>query len=157
MYYKTSFNAFDKKYEFILNTDELDCNEYDFAYWYVERDGHVFEVNINKTDFDTFDDDGFVVIFEDNEACEKAIYDDSVCIVFKMATRIDRAVAFLRQNISSRDIQDEWEWIEQDRCPLSYKMRDKIIDLMDEFTTDNELKEDWWQELYDEQDIFEML
>lgn len=154
MYCKTSFNAFDKKYEFILNTDDIQRNYIDeiYGYFVVEKDGCHFGVKIWKNNDGSFSEKGKVYCFNDH-----GLLNEEHDITFGVATNIDRAVDFLRNNISRKDIEDEWEWIEQDRCSLSYKMRDKIVDLMDEFTTDNELKEDWWQELFDEQDIFEML
>jgi len=69
MTFRTSFIMFDRRYEFLLNTDNLDRNYSDeaYAYWIVERDGHFFEIIIWKDaevdgDFTT---DGVVFGYKD--------------------------------------------------------------------------------------------
>lgn len=159
MIYKTKFNAFGIEYQFVLDTDDIERNHEDesYGYWIVEKDGHHFEVNIWKEN-GSFSDNGKVYCFKDyGNFVDAGAADEEHDIEFSIATRFDRAVLFLMDRIPAQDIGDEWQRIEIERCPPSYEMQDRIMDLLDEFSDDNDYPRDWWEEMYDFEDFFDAL
>lgn len=72
---------------------------------------------------------------------------------------IDKLVEFLKENIDSKDIELASDSIWEERIPLriaNYKLYAEIIDLIDEFISDNDLSEDWFDDLgLDIEELFE--
>lgn len=64
-----------------------------------------------------------------------------------------RAVAYIRQNLESYEIENAWAHIGR-RMPIPCEISDKIRDLLNEYGEDNDLGEDWYLEYGDIEDFF---
>lgn len=66
------------------------------------------------------------------------------------------AIEYVKENhrFSDWEISQELLQMDSDRSPISEKFKKRISDLMDDFSKDNGLDEDWWRDEKTEEDIF---
>ena len=72
---------------------------------------------------------------------------------------IEEALQYVRDNKTWSDAEDEVavEYINRYRCGISQaapQISDEIYELMNEWSADSEMDEDWWLEITDEDEIF---
>jgi len=80
----------------------------------------------------------------------------------KMEEHYKKAIEYVRDNHEWSEACEEyaWECIDKMRCPItmvSDEISNEIRELMDEYGQNNDLPEDWWMELGDEDDVFSNL
>lgn len=76
-----------------------------------------------------------------------------------MKKHFEKAIEYVRENKTWSEAEDQvaLENIDKWRCPIDHaypSISDEIAELMDEYGIDNDLPEDWWRDLGDEDDIF---
>ena len=78
MTYRTSFILFGTRYEFMLNTENLDRNYDDenYTYWIVKRNGKYFEINIWKDDDGRLTGEGVVYGYSSRGSFEDGLHED---------------------------------------------------------------------------------
>lgn len=71
--------------------------------------------------------------------------------------KIIDAVAFIAKEVNKDEVQYTYAQMTLRRIGLisaNYALKTQIEDLLDDFSTDNDLDESWWIEKYDVEDIF---
>lgn len=65
-----------------------------------------------------------------------------------------KLLAFVKANIKEWEIAEGWDFIER-HYPIPNELEDKIYDLCEEFSDDNDMPEGWWlTEFMDAEDVF---
>lgn len=117
------------------------------ATYSVDLQGRIFEVYDDNTSWYVADinDDAEMQKFEDE------VLKDVVSHQYEN-NHFERCVAYIKANLEHWEIEEGWAEIGK-RMPLPYHLQSKILDLLDDFTEDNELTDDWWID-YDLEDFF---
>lgn len=70
-------------------------------------------------------------------------------------TKIEEAIAYVRKNKTWKDWEDAQALDNiNNREPIPIRISEEIYDLMEEWSEDNDMPENWWLVEMDEEDIF---
>jgi hypothetical protein len=117
------------------------------ATYSVDLQGRIFEVYYDNTSWYVADinDDAEMQKFEDE------VLKDVVSHQYE-TNHFDRCVAYIKEHLEHWEIEQGWSYIGK-RMGLPNGLVGRIYDLIDDFTEDNDLTDDWWDN-YDVEDFF---
>lgn len=67
-------------------------------------------------------------------------------------SHFERCVEYIKEHLEHWEIEQGWDYIGK-RMGLPNELEGRIYDLIDEYTEDNDLTDDWWND-YDVEDFF---
>lgn len=117
-----------------------------YATYQMDEHGDVYEV-------DEIDQTRGLLFNISNDAALQELENDVLCDVCSYSHNpFEHAVAYIKEHLEHWEIEEGWAEIGK-RMPLPYHLQSKILDLLDDFTMDNELTDGWWED-YDAEDFF---
>jgi hypothetical protein len=144
---KEEFRALLKEHgQLTIGINPFDMGEIS-AMYALNDAGEVYEV------FE-IDQSGEYLCHIDDDTALQQLYDEVLCNVVSHSheNHFERCVDYIKRNLEHWEIEQGWDYIGK-RMGLPNELEGRIYDLIDEFTEDNDLTDDWWDN-YDVEDFF---
>ena len=111
----------------------------------------------NDDVYEIFDDNTFEFLFNLNNDADLDKFADDILqdVVSHSYDDFFKCVAYIKANLEHWEIEKGWSSI-GNRMPLPNDIAGHIYDLIDDYTEDNELTDDWWS-CCDIEDFFKMI
>ena len=151
---KEQFKNLLKTSQVVVSINPFDYAE-ESARYRMNPNGDVYEM------YDERDNEKFLFNINNEEELQK-LYDEVLCHVvnFSYTTTPDqfvnyhfaKCVEYIKEHLEHWEIEQGWSYIGK-RMGLPNELVGRIYDLIDDFTEDNDLTDDWWND-YDAEDFF---
>lgn len=118
------------------------------ATYSIDEQGNVYE------QLCVVDDNSDIIFNINDDAKLQDFYDEVLCNVVSHSyeSHFERCVEYIKEHLEHWEIEQGWDYIGK-RMGLPNGLVGRIYDLIDDFTEDNDLTDDWWND-YDAEDFF---